>query len=140
MIVVRFTIPVPASSKNSRRVFRHGGRIILAKSAAAVTSQRQVRDAAASALVALGITLPPGSTLFGDDDLDVTIEHLVEQDACVVTVQSAGPRPKGRTGRKRDLQNLQEAVLDALQGELFDNDNAVVRLTMKRTLSVTDNR
>jgi len=50
----------------------------------------------------------------------------------IVEVWSLGPKPKGKTGRKRDLQNLQEGILDGLQGLAFKDDNQVVMLHMHR--------
>lgn len=130
---ISFLIPTPASTKNSRRIFKAGnGRPIVAKSAAAIQSIRQIKAHAYRALQCLGAHLESGSSLFGDDDIRVSIQHLVEEEVVLVKVSSAGPRPRGKTGRKRDLQNLQEGILDALQGILFDNDNQVVELMMHR--------
>lgn len=133
---IHFQIPVPASTKNSRRILRHGRRTIVAKSAAAMASIRQIKRAAADALHQRGLRPPSdiieGKSLLGDDDIAVDITHLVTEDRVHVVVKSVGQRPKGKTGRKRDLQNLQEGILDALQGILFDNDNQIVELRMRR--------
>lgn len=131
---ISFLIPTPASTKNSRRILKAGnGRMIVAKSSKAVQSIRSIKSAAVQVLQEHGWA--GVGTPFGSDDLRVEIEHHVETECVMVTVSSLGPKPtKGRTGRKRDLQNLQEGILDALQGLLYDNDNQVTELIMRRTL------
>jgi Holliday junction resolvase RusA-like endonuclease len=133
---VEFEIPVPPSTKNSRRLLKRGRRTIVAKGKAAMRAIPAIQRTVLERLRELDVQLPPGSSLFGDDDIAVYIEHRVETDTVSVVVYSAGDRPKrGRkTGRKRDLQNLQEGILDALQGILFENDNQVTHLTMRRKL------
>jgi len=134
--VFTFTIPVPPSTKNSRRLLKHGRRTIVAKSAAATRAMRSIQDLAIQELHRRALRPPSiimsGGTLFSDDDVAIDITHNVEADTVTVSVWSAGPRGKGKTGRKRDLQNLQEGILDALQGILFENDNQVTELRMRR--------
>jgi len=96
----------------------------------AEVSMREIRDAAMQAL--REYEMAPGETLFGDDDIGVVIRHRVPDDTVVVEVWSLGPRPKGKTGRKRDLQNLQEGILDCLQGLAYKDDNQVAMLHMHR--------
>lgn len=127
-----FTIPVPPSTKNSRRILKHGRRRIVAKSKAAMSAMRSIQDLAIQELHRRALRPPPFNPLFGDDDVAVDITHNVEADTVTISVWSAGPRGKGKTGRKRDLQNLQEGILDALQGILFENDNQVTELRMRR--------
>ena len=76
----------------------------------------------------------PDGTLFGDQDIGVIIKHRVPDDTVLVEVWAMGDRPKGKTGRKRDLQNLQEGILDGLQSIAYANDNQVVMLQMTREL------
>lgn len=132
--IFRFTIPVPVSSKNRQRVMRRGRRAWIAKGAQAEAQHTTIKRAALAALAEWG-PRPDLTSLFGDDNLEMQIEHDVELDLLHVTVRSLGPRPgsKVKTGRKRDLQNLQDAVCDALQGVVYDNDNQIDLLTMKRT-------
>ena len=125
-----FTIPVPASTKNSRRLIRRGRRVMSLPSKRAEVSMREIRDAALRALEEY--EMAPGETLFGDDDIGVVIRHRVPDDTVIVEVWSLGPRPKGKTGRKRDLQNLQEGILDCLQGLAYKDDNQVAMLHMHR--------
>lgn len=92
----------------------------------AVASAKLVRAAAAQAMAE---TQHPG---FGDDNVGVAFQHDVREEQLRVWIWSLGPRPAGKTGRKRDLQNLQEVVLDAAQGVVFDDDNQVDWLLMQR--------
>lgn len=98
----------------------------------AEVSMRQIRAAAMEAL--RHYDFAPAETLFGDQDVGVTITHNVPGDTVLVEVWSLGPRPKGKTGRKRDLQNLQEGILDGLQGLAYVDDNQVTMLHMTREL------
>jgi Holliday junction resolvase RusA-like endonuclease len=127
-----FTIPVPASTKNSRRLIRRGRGITSLPSKKAVVSMRQIRAAALEA--AKDHERAEDGTVFGDQDIGVTIKHRVPDDTATVEVWSLGPRPKGKTGRKRDLQNLQEGILDGLQGLAYIDDNQVTMLHMTREL------
>jgi len=127
-----FTIPVPASTKNSRRIIRRGNRTYSLPSKRAEESMREIRAAAIKELEKWQDYAAPGETLFGDDDIGVVIRHRVADDTVIVEVWSLGPRPKGKTGRKRDLQNLQEGILDGLQGLAYKDDNQVVMLHMHR--------
>ena len=131
-IKLTFTIPVPASTKNSRRLIRRGKRVMSLPSKKAEVSMRQIRAAAMEALRHYDVA--PGETLFGDHDVGVVIKHDVPSDTAIVEVRSLGPRPKGKTGRKRDLQNLQEGILDGLQGLAYVDDNQVTMLHMTREL------
>ena len=141
MDMLVFTIPVPASSKNSRILVRgKSGRPMSLPSKAARKSAEEIKAAAIRALdegVTNGkLTIRDDAlSLFGDDDVGVSIDHHVEDDTVTVRVWSLGERPKvKRTGRRRDLQNLQDGVLDHLQGIAFDDDRQVTMLHMKRVL------
>jgi len=74
--------------------------------------------------------------LVENDDVAVTIRHLVRTEEVEVIVEPAGKPGKvdGKTGRKRDLANLADTILDALQGAAYSNDRQVARLTMERVL------
>ena len=129
---LRFVIPVPASTKNSRRLIRRGRGITSLPSKKAVVSMAQIRTAALEA--AEGHERAEDGTVFGDQDIGVVIKHRVPDDTVLVEVWALGPRPKGKTGRKRDLQNLQEGILDGLQSIAYPNDNQIVMLQMTREL------
>lgn len=100
-------------------------------SKAARRSVEEIRAAAINALAKFPDSKQP---LFGDDEIAADITHHVEDDTCTVKIWSIGPRPKGKTGRKRDLQNIQEGILDTLQGLAFVNDNQVSWLHMERAI------
>lgn len=129
---LRFVIPVPASTKNSRRLIRRGRAITSLPSKKAVVSMAQIRAAALEA--ADSHDRAEDGTVFGDQDIGVSIKHRVAEDNVLVEVWALGARPKGKTGRKRDLQNLQEGILDALQSIAYVNDNQIVMLHMTREL------
>ena len=67
-----------------------------------------------------------------DDEVCVRMVHDVASDVLHVRVYNMGPRSRGRTGRKRDVVNMPELVLDALQGIAFTNDRQVGWLTVAR--------
>lgn len=79
-------------------------------------------------------------SLWGRDSVEMCIVHDVDADELLVTVTWSGADPvpprRGegykKTGRQRDLQNLQEAVCDALQGILYDDDRQIDSLHMRR--------
>ena len=98
-------------------------------------ARKSVEEIRAAATNALAEHQEREGSLFADDDIGVDITHHVKDDTCTVKVWSIGPKPKkGKTGRKRDLQNLQEGVLDTLQGLAFDDDRQVCLLQMKRVI------
>ena len=135
--MIVFSIPVPASTKNSRILVRGRGRPMSLPSKAARRSVEQIRAAVIRVVeegLAAGLLEARGPTLFGDDEIAVDVTHNVQDDTVSVKVWSIGPKPKGKTGRKRDLQNLQEGILDTLQGILYSNDSQVSWLQMTRSI------
>lgn len=139
--MLQFTIPVPPSSKNSRKLRRSGakcpackqpsGPVIMYRPSEVLEATAEIQAAAREAMLNCGYSKP----LFPDDDVAVQMEHEVLQDVVHVTVSCLGPRPKGRTGRKRDVVNVPELVLDALQGLAYANDNQVADLSVRRQRS-----
>ncbi len=94
---------------------------------------RRIKGAAIQAVFELG-ELGQGESLFGDDDdIAVSIEHNVQDNMVTVEVWVDGPKPEGKTGRGRDIDNLPSAILDAIQGVAFGNDRQVSWLQVKRT-------
>lgn len=71
---------------------------------------------------------------FGDDDVRVEITFRPRDDAMDVAVEHVRSRPKGFSGRRRDIANLSEALLDALQGPVIANDNQLAELVIRREL------
>ena len=135
--VLEFVIPVPASSKNSRILTRDAcGRPRSFPSRAARRSAEQIKSAAQEAIdkakAAGDFKESEGGTLFGDDEVAVEVSHDVPTDTVKVRLWSLGPRVKGRSGRKRDVQNCPEQLLDALQNLAYRNDNQVGMLLVRR--------
>ena len=129
---LRFRLPSPPSPlKNSRRLIRtRGGGVKSLPSKRAAASLVAVRAAAIEALTELRESVI--EPMFGDDDIRVVIRHMVEDDSVVVEVSSDGPKPKGKNGRSRDLDNMASTILDALQGLAYVDDRAVVSLQVER--------
>jgi len=127
---IEFTIPAPPSLKNNVRI----GRGRMRKAGNVRAAMRLIRQVASRAAIAAETDTVLDVPTFGDDDIGVEMIHHAKSGELTVRVWSEGPRPRRFTGRKRDLQNLQDGVLDALQGVLFANDNQVVSLTMQRRL------
>lgn len=71
---------------------------------------------------------------FDDHTVGVKLVHHARSDLIEVSVEDLGPRRRPFSGRKRDLQNLLEVVLDAMQGPVYRNDNQVARIEMERDL------
>lgn len=119
-MTLSITIPfVPHSLKNGVRL--GGGR--MRRSSQVVRDQQAMSVLLTQAARAAGHkgTLP----LWPDDEVEVTITRDVHADTCVVTFTRLGPRPRGRTGRDKDTQNLLDAVCDAAEGIVYANDNQV---------------
>ena len=133
---VEFEIPVPVSSKNSRILTRDGsGRPRSFPSRAARRSMEQIRSAAHQAVdkARKSGDFKDDGPLFGDDEVAVEVTHVVPTDKVTVKLRSLGPRIKGKSGRRRDIQNCPEGVLDALEGIIYKNDNQVGALLVRRS-------
>lgn len=129
MNAVRVMLPfVPHSLKNGVRL--GGGR--MRRSSQVVREQQTMSALLMQAARAAGHkgTLP----LWPDDEVEVTITRNVHDDTCEVTFTRLGPRPKGRTGRDKDTQNLLDAVCDAAEGIVYANDNQVGCVFARRTV------
>ena len=142
--VIEFEIPVPASTKNSRILTRDAcGRPRSFPSRAARRSMEQIRQAAREAIEKVkrtkGFEGAEDDALFGDDEVAVEVVHVVPTDTVTVRVWSLGPRIAGKSGRRRDLQNLSEGVCDgiasgdSLKHGIYRNDNQVGILLMRRS-------
>ena len=136
---LRFEIPfAPASLKNSQRLGRTwSGKANVRPSAQADAHKARLRDLLRTVLTPAELT-----SRFGDDDVAVRMLYHARTENLVVEVRSAGPRPKGFAGRKRDLHNMADLVLDGLQldrakffGGAYDDDRQVVRLELERVLT-----
>jgi hypothetical protein len=117
-----FTLRIPrpvASSKNRRRLFARGRRVVSLPSAQAVDDVGMIRTAAWA--------LTGGRMPFDSDDaLSLTYTHELDLDELVVTVQKIGVLPaRGPKGTKRDLHGMVETIADALQGTLYPDDRQI---------------
>lgn len=116
---VEFELPRPvASSKNRRRIFTRGRRVISLPSAQATHDVEMIRQAALAA--ASGVSFGP------DDALRIDYQHVLASDTVRVRVTKVGVLPaRGPRGTKRDVHGMFETIADALQGVLYPNDSAV---------------
>lgn len=122
-----FVLPLPPSSKNARRArLLPNGRIIQFRPRDIVTATEQIQT------IALQAMREAGATLIEDDDVHMSLIYEVERNCVRVEVNAGPPRPKGRTGRKRDAVNLPELICDALQGIAYTNDRQIARLFVLR--------
>lgn len=128
-----FTLRLPrpvASSKNRRRLFARGRRVVSLPSAQAVDDVGMLRTAA---FAVTGGRMP----FDGDDALSLTYAHELDVDELVVTVRKIGLLPaRGPRGTKRDLHGMMETIADALQGALYPDDrqiDVVMAVRVRRT-------
>lgn len=115
-----FRVPRPvASSKNRRRVFARGRRVVSLPSEQAVADVGMLRTAA---VAVTGGRMPFDS----DDALSLTYAHELDFDEVVVTVQKIGLLPaRGPRGTRRDVHGMAETIADALQGTLYPDDRQI---------------
>lgn len=142
MIGVDFTIPFAvAALKNSQRIgyrYVRGGsrRACIRPPEKAEEQIPLVRD------IVREVIGSRSHSVFGDDDVTIAIRYLALSEELRVHVESVGPRPEGGiTGRRRDLHNMADLVLDVMQqdlrqafGGVYDDDRQVVELLLTRTL------
>jgi len=123
---VTFELPHPvASSKNSRRIFARGPRVV------SLPSKKAVSDA--SMIATMAKVAARGMRFHPDDALALDYTHDVKTDMVRVTVWKIGEIPtKGKRGTKRDVHGMCETIADALQGVLYDDDRAFDEVTIRR--------
>ena len=130
---IRIVIPfLPASLKNHARV-GHGR---FYTDTRIEREQSVIRLLAAQAVRAMGHRVVTGP-LWPTEEVAVDARRVVGRDELEVTFRMSGPKPKGKTGRDRDTQNLCESLLDAVEGIVYADDRQVgelhvVRLTAKQ--------
>lgn len=78
--------------------------------------------------------LDTNGVLYPTEDVAVTITHYARDNEVSITVEKIAERRKGFSGRQRDISNLSEVILDALQHVVYHNDNQVSRLEIIRVL------
>lgn len=140
---LRFVIATPPSSKNNR----HAGAYIdkdTGKARGYMFRDTTVKDATVAIRQAVALALMrqapdafrQGRPLWEVDDVRVEVVHNVHNETCDVTMLGAGKPPKkGTTGRKRDVTNLPELILDAAQRVAYTNDNQVADLRVYRNVA-----
>lgn len=144
-----FVVPVPEAKKNRghirmvKRSSGYGLRPIIAPNKAAVAFENRLRlelDAFLRGRLGALQTQKDGA-LWPSDDVSVAMTYDHNSEVIYVTVSSLRPRPKGKTGRRRDLHNILEAVLDGIQSKetrtglklgAVKNDNQVAHITQER--------
>lgn len=127
---IEFRLPAPDSKKNRGAVIKVKGHYSIMPNPVAKKQERALRDHLFLEL-SLGLGTDPH---FGDHDVRVEVDYVPREDEVLVRVSDIQPRPKGFTGRKRDLANLLEVILDAMQGPVYHNDNQVAEIAMQRIL------
>lgn len=124
---VTFRTAAPDSKKNRGQVVRYGQRLGFRPNPVALAQEERLREFLVYGLVG-------DCPHFGDNDVRVTITHHAREDEVDVLVEDLRPRPKKFAGRRRDLANIAEVILDAMQGPVYANDNQVAELVMRRML------
>lgn len=122
----------PGSLKNRKRIW-HGfdGRLRLVPNKAAVDGKKAIQAVARAGLAEIRARALP---LFADEDVELDMDYLPRSGLVVCRISRAGPRPKGFSGRRRDVQGIPETVCDALEGLVYRNDNQVSRVAIRRLL------
>lgn len=124
-----FTLRLPrpvASSKNRRRLFARGRRVVSLPSAQAVDDVAMIR---AAALAITGGRMP----FDANDALSLSYTHDLDLDEVVVTVRKIGVLPaRGPKGTKRDLHGMLETIADALQGTIYPDDRQIDSVSAAR--------
>lgn len=138
-MTLTFTIPRPASLKNDRRNRVVPGRgIISFKTRETVRCFENIQDVCFAAMLEQLVDFDPGERApwIPDDNVAVRMIHDVRNELLHVACEPCGPRPpkRVRSGRRCDLSNLADIVLDAMQRLAFQNDNQVTRLVMERVV------
>lgn len=124
---VFFTCEAPASKKNRGSIIKVNGRPMILPNKQALRDEAEIRGLLHDRY---GGTAPR----FADHDVEVEVVFEPRFNRAHVTVKAVRQRPKGFTGRRRDLSNILEALCDALQGPLLTNDSQVSKITIERVL------
>lgn len=153
---IRFKTAPPQSKKNSPKVitlpvYKGGRRVLDRTGVPVVRASVQPNDVALAQERELRgyleFELGGDGPVFGHNDVKITVDYHARSDELVVTVEDLGPKPNGFTGRKRDMPNFLDVVLDAMQGTVdkvnggrrpgpvYWNDSQVAELTMRRLLT-----
>ncbi len=123
---LRIRFPRPVASKKNRRRPIGNGRTVASREAS--SDERALRT------LALLEMHGQGFQRVESDDVEIVMRHFVEEDEIEIQVRALRPKPKGRSGRRRDLHGMIETVADALQGVAYANDNQVGSVRMERVM------
>lgn len=124
---IEFRVAAPDSKKNRGQVLRYGDRYGYRPNPVALAQEEAIR-------AFLTRELWGECPHFGEDDVRVVVTHHARTDELIVRVEHVRPRPKKFAGRRRDLSNLLEVPLDAMQGPVYRNDNQVCEIQIVRSL------
>lgn len=102
-----------------------------------VPSGEAKRDAREIARLAETIVHATDRPHFPSEDLCATFVVYPRSGRMALRLDAIGERPKGFTGRRRDLHGHIDVVLDALEGIAFANDNQIAELYIRRVLEDT---
>jgi hypothetical protein len=144
-LALSFVIPTPPAAKNSRNVFRTGPTCPVCKkrsgqivSAMNDDAEKAVKTIRMESIAALKRQAPHAfeakAPLLPDEDVRLELVHHVASETCSVLVRRVAAKPKGVTGRRRDVVNLPEIVCDALQRVAFADDRQITQLQVWRDL------
>jgi hypothetical protein len=114
----------PASLKNGQEIswsFRRGRKIVRASDMALLDKQALYLHVASQ----VPMRLRP---LFGGDSVSLHVTEDTDDGSIEIRVRRLAPRPKGRSGRRRDLHNVFDVVADAAQSLLYANDNQIAHV------------
>ncbi len=139
---LRFVIATPPSSKNNRHVQAYTDRAtgkpraFMYRDSSVKQATEGIREAVALALMRQApAAFRERRPLWENDDVRVEVVHNVVNETCDITMFGAGAPPRGRTGRRRDVTNLPELILDACQRVAYTNDNQVSDLRVYRNVA-----
>ena len=126
--VVRFRVSPPASKKNRRIIKTTGKHPLSLPSKEARDSEQEIRNAFTAATKRLDVIWP-------DQDIAIDVTFFVKENVYEIAVQALGPKPKGKTGRRRDLHGALETICDALNEIAYTDDRQVAFIKMRRIYS-----
>lgn len=120
------TLPfVPSAAKNRTKIAVINGRRRIIGSDRARYHKKLIQELAS--IKRAGHRGP----MFPDESVRVSM--LLRDNATLnIRVSFIGEKPLDKAGRNRDLHNIDDVVLDALQGYAFTNDNQVCDLRLLR--------
>ena len=115
---------IPNSSKNRKRIVRNRktGKPFLVTESKVLREMKEIGERAAHA----------GAPYFEDDELAIDVKLDYKRKRTRIEIVSLGPRPKGRTGRGKDGDNVLSTILDALNGVVYRDDSQFRRLRIER--------